>query len=78
MVQSKQHDTVDRMYCNQNKTFINLPSLRLKSEISGAVHLVQPGLTAGRQAGRQADEIQENFEIFKIHCTAKPSTFCFV
>ena len=24
------------------------------SEIFGAIHLVQPGLTAGRQAGRQA------------------------
>jgi len=32
------------------KTFINLPSLPWKSEISGAVHLAQPGLTAGRQA----------------------------
>jgi len=30
-----------------------VPSLLWKSEISGAVHLVQPGLTAGRQAGRQ-------------------------
>jgi len=37
---------------NQNKTFVNLPSLRWKSEISEAIHLVQPGLTAGRQAGR--------------------------
>ena len=43
-------------------------------EISGALHLAQPGLTAGLQAGRlagrqaagwQADKIQVNFEIFK-------------
>ena len=40
--------------------------LPLLCEISGALHLAQPGLTAGRQAGRLADEIQVNFEIFKI------------
>jgi len=60
--------------CNLNKTFFNLRSLAWKSEISGAIHLAQQGLTAGRQA----DEIQVNFEIFKIHCTAKPSIFHFV
>jgi len=50
MVQSKQRDAwIER---NQNKTFINLPSLPWKPEISGAVHLVQLDLTAGRQAGR--------------------------
>jgi len=32
---------------NWNKIFVNPP---LESEISGAVHLVQPGLIAGRQA----------------------------
>jgi len=57
---------------NRNKTFVNLPSVSWKSEISGAMHLALPGLTAGRQA---ADEIQVNFEIFKIHCAVKPSTF---
>jgi len=51
---------------NWNKTFINLPSLPWKSEISGAIHLEHPSLTAGRQA----DEIQVNFEIFTIHYTA--------
>jgi len=35
---------------NWNKTFVNLPSLTWKSEISGTVHLAQPGLTVGRQA----------------------------
>ena len=31
--------------------FVNPPSLPLLCEISGALHLVQPGLMAGRQAG---------------------------
>ena len=30
------------------------PPLPLSCEISGALHLAEPGLTAGRQAGRQA------------------------
>ena len=53
---------------NRNR---NLPSLPWFSEISGAVHLVLPGLAAGRQA----DEIQVNFKILKIHCTSKQLTF---
>ena len=36
----------------RNKIFINLSPLPLLCEISGALHLAQPGLTAGRQAGR--------------------------
>ena len=36
---------------------------------------MQPGLTAGRQAGRLADEIQVNFEIFKISCRAEIFVF---
>ena len=43
-------------------------------ESSGALHLAQPGLTAGRQA----DEIQMNFEIFKVGCRSKYSTCRFV
>ena len=42
--------------------FINPPPLPLLCEISGALQLAQPGLTAGRH--RLADEIQVNFEIF--------------
>ena len=63
----------------RNKIFVNPPPLPL-CEISGALHLVQPGLTAGRQAGscRQADEIQVNFENFKIGCRLKYSCFRFV
>ena len=35
----------------RNKIFINAPPLPLLCEISGALHLAQPGLTAGWQAG---------------------------
>ena len=38
----------------RNNIFVNLPPLPLSCEIFGALHLAQPGLTAGRQAGRQA------------------------
>ena len=66
----------------RNNIFVNPPPLPLLCEISGALHLAQPGLTAGwlagRQAGRQADEIQVNFEIFKIGCRSKYSTCRFV
>ena len=62
----------------RNNIFVNPPPLPLSCEIFGALHLVQPGLTAGRQAGRQADEIQVNFENFKIGCRLKYSCFRFV
>ena len=48
----------------RNNIFVNPPPLPLLCKISGALHLAQPGLTADRQAGRLADEIQVNFEIF--------------
>ena len=35
----------------RNKIFVNAPPLPLLCEISGALHLAQPGLTAGWQAG---------------------------
>ena len=35
----------------RNKIFVNAPPLPLLCEISGALHLAQPGLTAGRLAG---------------------------
>ena len=36
-----------------NNIFVNPPPLPILCEISGALHLAQPGLTAGRQAGRR-------------------------
>ena len=62
----------------RNNIFVNPPPLPLSCEISGALHLAQPGLTAGWQAGRLADEIQVDFEIFKIGCMLKYSSFRFV
>ena len=36
----------------RNSIYVNPPPIPLLCEISGAPHLAQPGLTAGRQAGR--------------------------
>ena len=58
----------------RNNIFVNPPLLPLLCEISGALHLAQPGLTAGWLA----DEIQVNFEIFKVGCRSKYSTCHFV
>ena len=58
----------------RNNIFINAPPLSLLCEISEALHLVQSGLTAGWQA----DEIQVNFEIFKVGCRSKYSTCRFI
>ena len=58
----------------QNNIFVNPPPLPLLCEISGALHLAQPGLTAGWQA----DEIQLNFETFKVGCRLKYSICRFI
>ena len=66
----------------RNNIFVNPQPLTLLCEISGALHLAQLGLMAdwqaGRQAGRQADEIQVNFENFEVGCRSKFSTCRFV
>ena len=41
---------------SRNNIFVNLPPLPLSCEISGALHLAQPGLTAGWLAGRRNTE----------------------
>ena len=38
----------------RNNVFVNPLPLPLSCEISGDLHLAQPGLTTGRQAGRLA------------------------
>ena len=58
----------------RNNIFVSPPPLPLLCKISGALHLAQPGLTAGRLA----DEIQVNFKIFKVGCRLKYSTCRFV
>ena len=45
----------------QNNIFVSPPPLPLSCEISGALHLAQPGFTAGRLADRQADKIQVKY-----------------
>ena len=57
----------------RNNIFVNPPPLPLLYEISGALHLVQPG-----PHGRLADKIQVNFEIFKVGCRSKYSTCHFI
>jgi len=47
-------------------------------EKSGAIALVLPGLTAGRQVGSQSDEIVLNLEIFKIIYRIKYLNFHYV
>ena len=60
--------------CLWNNIFVNPPPLPLSCEISGALHLALPGL----MAGRLADKIQADFEIFKIGCKLKYSSFRFI
>ena len=38
---------------HRKNIFVNPPPLPLSREISGALHLVQPGIMAGWQAGRR-------------------------
>ena len=58
----------------RNNIFVNPLPLPLLCEISGALHLEQPGL----KEGRLADKIQANFEIFIVGCRSKYSTCRFV
>ena len=45
-----------------SKIFVNAPPLPLLCEISGALHLAQPGLTAGRLAVRRNTGEFRNFQ----------------
>ena len=45
-----------------NKIFVNLLPLPILCEISGALHLAQPGLTAGRPSVRQNTGEFQNFQ----------------
>ena len=51
----------------RNSIFVNPPPLPVLCEISGAVDLAEPDLTAGRQA----DEIQVNIENFRSRYRSK-------
>ena len=63
--------------CLRNNIFVNTSPLPLLCEISGAQHLVQPNLTVGWRAGL-ADEIQMNFEIFKVGCRSKYARYSII
>ena len=60
---------------NRNNSFVNPWRLLLLCEISGAIHLVLVGLTAGWLAGRRNPG---KFELFKICYRSKCSSFRFV
>ena len=62
----------------RNNSFINPTQLPWLCRNSRAVALVEPGLTAGWQAGWLIDEMQVNFQIFKIHYRSNFYTFCCV
>ena len=57
-----------------NNIFVNPPPSPLLCEISGAIHLAELGLTAGRLA----DKIQVNFKNFRICYRSMYLTFRFV
>ena len=63
---------------NRYSSFVNPPRLPFFCEISGALLLALPGLTAGRLAGRLSDEIRVNLQNFKIRYRSKYLRFCCV
>ena len=50
----------------RTKKFVNSMKLYRTCEKSGGLHVAEPGLMAGRQAGRLADKIWVRFEILKV------------
>ena len=65
------HDAVGKSSLEQHFHKSATKYVPLSCEISGALHLAQPGLTAGWQA----DKIQVNL---KISCRLKYSSFHFI
>ena len=66
------------MNLQQIEKFVNVMRLYITCEKSGGLHLAEPALTAGWQAGRLADEIWLRLEILKACCRSKNLIFCFV
>ena len=50
----------------RNKIFVNPPPLPLLCEISGALHLAQPGLTAGVNLFTSSDAQYTEIRIFNV------------
>ena len=62
----------------RNNIFVNPVPLPLLCEVSGAVYLAQPGLTAGWLAGCAGRRNTGEFRNFKVCCRSKYSTCRFV
>ena len=62
---------------NRNSSFVNPPRLPFCCEISGALLLAQPGLTAGRQAGRLAGRqtIISLLKFFSSFCNSTSNVY---
>ena len=68
------HSIVDKSFLEQQ--IRNVDVNYILCEKIGPIHVAEPGLTVGRQAGRQVpDEIQVNLDFFKNHCTSIDSPF---
>ena len=76
MVKRKLDGAVDGSLVDRK--FINQTRLYTTCEKSGGLHLAKPGLTAGWQSSRQAEEFWARLEILKACCRLKYSIFCFV
>ena len=62
----------------QIEKIVNRMQLYATCEKSGGLHLAEPGLAAGWQAGRLADKIWARLKIFKACCRSNYSIFRFV
>ena len=63
------------MNLQRMENFVNGMRLYITCEKSGGLHLAELSLTAGRQAGRLANEIWVRLEILKACCRSKNSIF---
>ena len=66
------------MNLQQIEKLVNGMRLYITCEESRGLHLAEPGLTAGRQAGWLADKIWAWLEILKVCCRSKNLIFRFV
>ena len=66
IVKDKRNSMAQWINLHRNNSFLNRTRLPLLCEKSGAILLVLVGLTPGRLAGRQPDEIREDLKIFEI------------
>ena len=65
-MKNKRINIVQWTNLNRNNSFVNPWQLPLLCEISGAIHLVQLGLTVARQEGRQIGRQMKSREILRF------------